>query len=41
MAQITNEFAHLEMKDQSGAVHRLGALWAERPAVLLFLRHFG
>ena len=27
--------------DPDGAEHRLGDLWAERPAVLLFLRHFG
>lgn len=27
--------------DPDGAEHRLGDLWTERPAVLLFLRHFG
>ena len=27
--------------DPDGAEQRLGDLWAERPAVLLFLRHFG
>ena len=27
--------------DPDGAEHRLGDLWAESPAVLLFLRHFG
>lgn len=27
--------------DPDGAQHRLGDLWADRPEVLLFLRHFG
>ena len=27
--------------DPDGAEHRLGDLWSEQPAVLLFLRHFG
>lgn len=27
--------------DADGAEHLLGDLWAEQPAVLLFLRHFG
>jgi len=24
-----------------GHVHRLGDFWAERPVILVFLRHFG
>ncbi len=27
--------------DPDGTEQRLGALWAERPEVILFLRHFG
>ena len=27
--------------DPEGGEHRLGDLWADRPEVLLFLRHFG
>lgn len=27
--------------DPDGVEQRLGDLWAERPEVLLFLRHFG
>ena len=27
--------------DPDGAEQRLGDLWADRPEVLLFLRHFG
>lgn len=36
--------AHLAdrvLVDPEGTEHRLGDLWAERPHVLLFLRHFG
>jgi len=31
----------LVLADADGATHRLGDLWAERPVVLVFLRHFG
>jgi hypothetical protein len=27
--------------DGTGAPHRLGDLWRDRPVVLVFLRHFG
>jgi len=27
--------------DSTGATHRLGDLWSDRPIVLVFLRHFG
>ena len=27
--------------DPEGAPHRLGSLWARRPVVLAFIRHFG
>ena len=33
--------ADLELPDAAGAAHRLGDLWADRPIVLVFLRHFG
>lgn len=33
--------ADLTLKDSQGAPVRLGDLWAERPLVLVFLRHFG
>jgi hypothetical protein len=41
MAQVTQEFADVDVKDQSGAASKLGATWAARPAVLVFVRHFG
>lgn len=30
-----------DLVDPDGNPTKLGDLWAERPAVLLFLRHFG
>jgi len=31
----------LTLPDAEGRSHRLGDLWADRPVVLVFLRHFG
>jgi hypothetical protein len=31
----------LVLDDADGAAHRLGDLWADKPVVLVFLRHFG
>jgi hypothetical protein len=31
----------LSLPDATGTLHRLGDLWANRPVVLAFLRHFG
>jgi hypothetical protein len=31
----------VSLVDGAGASHRLGALWRDRPIVLVFLRHFG
>jgi hypothetical protein len=33
--------AAVELTDSTGATRRLGDLWAARPVVLVFLRHFG
>jgi hypothetical protein len=33
--------AELSLPDHTGAPHRLGDEWSERPVVLVFLRHFG
>lgn len=35
------DLARIELRDSSDRPQRLGALWAERPVVLVFLRHFG
>ncbi len=31
----------LELPDATGEPRRLGDFWAERPVILVFLRHFG
>ena len=33
--------ASVELPDASGTSRRLGDFWADRPVVLVFLRHFG
>jgi peroxiredoxin len=39
--QIPETAAHAVIRGLDGKEHELRALWAERPAVLVFLRHFG
>jgi hypothetical protein len=31
----------VEVLDPAGAPFRLGAVWRDRPVVLVFIRHFG
>jgi len=31
----------VELADSTGKPQRLGDFWAERPVILVFLRHFG
>jgi hypothetical protein len=31
----------IELPGPDGVLHRLGDFWAERPVILVFLRHFG
>ncbi len=33
--------APITLPDFDGKVVRLGSLWADRPAVVIFLRHYG
>jgi hypothetical protein len=33
--------AAVTLSDTAGELQRLGELWADRPVVLVFLRHFG
>jgi hypothetical protein len=33
--------SELRLPGASGSEHRLGDFWADRPVVLVFLRHFG
>jgi hypothetical protein len=41
MEKVSDEFANLELPDHEGRVQRLGDLWRERAALLVFVRHFG
>jgi len=31
----------VSLPDADGNLHRLGDLWAEKPVIVVFLRHFG
>ena len=41
MKRIPEEAAGALIRDLEGREHELRELWAERPVVLVFLRHFG
>ena len=36
-----DELADVVLQDSSGEDVRLGSLWKDRPAVVVFLRHYG
>ena len=36
-----DDLADIVLQDSNGDHVRLGSLWEERPAVLVFLRHYG
>jgi hypothetical protein len=38
---ISARLAAIVLPDADGRPVRLGALWADHPAVLVFLRHYG
>ena len=38
---IAKRLAGIELADDQGRAVRLRSLWAERPVVLVFIRHFG
>jgi len=41
MAIDTRALGELEVEDVDGAAVRVASAWARKPAVLVFLRHFG
>jgi len=41
MNQVTSAAAEAKVRDLDGKEHPLRELWASRPVVLVFLRHFG
>ncbi len=38
---VPGAFASMELKDANDQPVRLSSLWAKRPALLVFIRHFG
>ena len=38
---LSGTLAPIELRDPDGQELRLGTLWEEGPAVLVFLRHYG
>jgi len=40
-AVVPEEAAAARVKDLEGEEHALAELWADRPALLVFLRHYG
>jgi hypothetical protein len=36
-----DELSAVTLPDADGAPHQLGAYWADRAVILVFLRHFG
>ena len=41
MSWMERRLGPISLLDDSGEPHRLDSLWETRPAVLLFVRHFG
>ena len=40
-AKIITALGEIELPDLEGRQVRVGTLWEERPAALIFLRHYG
>ena len=38
---LSEKLAEIVLPDSDGNQVRLGSLWADRPAILAFLRHYG
>jgi hypothetical protein len=41
MENVASRLEDLEVTTSEGGAVRLGTLWAKKPAVLVFVRHFG
>ena len=40
-ASFSSRLADISLPDADGKQLRLGSLWADQPAVIVFLRHYG
>jgi hypothetical protein len=38
---FSSKLAEISLPDADGSSIRLGSLWADAPAVIVFLRHYG
>jgi peroxiredoxin len=41
MPTFSDKLADITLPDSDGQQIQLGSLWAEKPAVVVFLRHYG
>jgi len=41
MSTFSSRLAEISLPDSDGKQLRLGSLWADRPSVIVFLRHYG
>jgi hypothetical protein len=41
MSSRADDLAEMTVLDADATAVRLGALWRDRPAILVFVRHFG
>lgn len=41
MGELARRLSAIDLVDDEGHGVRLGDAWAERPALLVFIRHFG
>ena len=41
MTSIADRLAAIELTDDEGRAVKVGSAWSERPALLVFIRHFG
>jgi hypothetical protein len=39
--RLSTRLAGINLADDQGRLVRLGAVWADKPVVLIFIRHFG
>ena len=41
MTDLARRLASIEVLDDRGTPVKIGSAWAEQPALLVFIRHFG
>ena len=41
MTRFADDLATIEVVDENGSAVAVGSAWADQPALLVFIRHFG